>query len=91
MNKNIVFIINVKTGAGKPEYEISIESWRRWCDKNDVELFILEEPVLPMEDMHIIWQRYFLFDIFDVFDIFNLSGFKIVSNGNLKSKNSPPR
>ena len=32
---------------------------------NDVELFLLEEPVLPMEEMHIIWQRYFLFDIYD--------------------------
>ena len=69
MNKNIVFIINVKTGAGKPEYEISIESWRRWCDKNEVEVVFLDEPVLPMEDMHIIWQRYFLFDIFDFNEI----------------------
>ena len=69
MNKNIVFIINVKTGAGKPEYEISIESWRRWCDTNNAELFVLEEPVLPMKDMHIIWQRYFLFDIFDANEI----------------------
>ena len=34
MSKNIVFMINVKTGAGKPEYDISIESWRRWCKKN---------------------------------------------------------
>ena len=66
MSKNIVFIIAVKKdGQLKPEYEIGIESWRRWCKKNDVELFLLEEPVLPMEEMHIIWQRYFLFDIYD--------------------------
>ena len=66
MNKNIVFIIAVKKdGQLKPEYEIGIESWRRWCKKNDVELFLLEEPVLPMDDMHIIWQRYFLFDMLD--------------------------
>ena len=50
-----------------------------WCDKNDVELFILEEPVLPMEDMHIIWQRYFLFDIFDVKVNGKLSFVKVVS------------
>jgi hypothetical protein len=66
MSKNIVFIIAVKKdGQLKPEYEIGIESWRRWCKKNDVELFLLEEPVLSMEEMHIIWQRYFLFDIYD--------------------------
>ena len=34
-------------------------------NKNDVDLFLLEEPILPMDDMHIIWQRYFLFDIYD--------------------------
>jgi len=33
MNKNTVYIISV---GSKPEYDISIESWRRWCDKNDV-------------------------------------------------------
>ena len=66
MDKNIVFIIAVKKdGQLKPEYEIGIESWRRWCKKNDVDLFLLEDPILPMEDMHIIWQRYFLFDIYD--------------------------
>ena len=65
-NKNIVFIIAVKKeGQLKREYRTGIESWRRWCKKNDVELFLLEEPILPMEDMHIIWQRYFLFDIYD--------------------------
>ena len=70
MNKNIVFIIAVKKdGQLKPEYEIGIESWRRWCKKNDVELFLLEEPVLSMDDMHIIWQRYFLFDIYDANEI----------------------
>ena len=54
-NKDVVFIIAVKKdGQLKPEYEIGIESWRRWCKKNDVELFLLEEPVLPMEDMHIL-------------------------------------
>lgn len=63
---NIVFIIAVKKdGQLKPEYEIGIESWRRWCDKNDVQLLLLEEPILPMDEMHIIWQRYFLFDIYD--------------------------
>ena len=51
--------------GSKPEYDISIESWRRWCDKNDVQLFLLQEPILPIEEMHIIWQRYFMFDVFD--------------------------
>ena len=33
--KNTVFIIAVKKdGQLKPEYEISIESWKKWCNKN---------------------------------------------------------
>jgi hypothetical protein len=28
-------------------------------------MFLLEEPIVPMNEMHIIWQRYFMFDIFD--------------------------
>jgi hypothetical protein len=64
--KNTVFIIAVKKdGQLKPEYEISIESWKRWCNKNDIQMFLLEEPIVPMNEMHIIWQRYFMFDIFD--------------------------
>jgi len=64
--KNTVFIIAVKKdGQLKPEYEISIESWKRWCNKNDIQMFLLEESIVPMNEMHIIWQRYFMFDIFD--------------------------
>ena len=64
--KNTVFIIAVKNdGQLKPEYEISIESWKRCCSKNDTQMFLLEEALVPMDEMHIIWQRYFMFDIFD--------------------------
>ena len=62
---NMAFMMNVKTGVGKPEFDISIESWRRWCDKNDVELFVLEELVLPIDEMHLIWQRYYVFDLLE--------------------------
>ena len=67
--KNIVFMINVKNALGdgnqKVEYEMSIDSWKRWSDNNNSEVFVMEEPVLDPKEMHIIWQRYFLWDIFD--------------------------
>ena len=45
--KDLVFIIAVKKdGQLKKEYEYSIKSWKHWCDKNDVELFLMEEPVM---------------------------------------------
>ena len=47
--KNIVFMINVKNALGdgnqKVEYEMSIDSWKRWAENYDSEVFVLEEPV----------------------------------------------
>ena len=64
--KNIVFMISVKKdGQLKEEYQYSIDSWKHWCDSNNAELLLLEEPLVDLNDMHIIWQRYFLFDLLD--------------------------
>jgi len=63
---NIVFIINVKReGKSKPEYDFSIKSWKKFCEKHNHELFVLESPIVDQEQMGIIWQRYFLFDLLD--------------------------
>ena len=59
-------MIDYKTGeTTKKEYQYSIDSWKNFCDKYKCELIIMEDPVLPVEDMHIIWQRYYLFDMLD--------------------------
>ena len=35
---NIVFMIDYKTGeATKKEYQYSIDSWKKFCDKNNIE------------------------------------------------------
>jgi len=66
MNKNIVFIIDIKNnGKTKREYEISIKSWKHFCDKYDHQLIVMDEPIMKIEDMGVIWQRYFLFDILE--------------------------
>ena len=66
MSKNIVFIVAIKKdGELKSEYQHSIDSWKHFCDKNNCELLLLEDPVLPTDQMNIILQRYFLFDILD--------------------------
>jgi|TARA_R110001592_G_scaffold141329_2_gene362747 hypothetical protein len=64
--KNIVFMISFKNnGQLKKEYQISIDSWKHFCKKHDAELLLMEEPVMDVKDMHIIWQRYYLFDILE--------------------------
>ena len=64
--RNIVFMIDYKKdGDTKKEYQYSIDSWKRFCNRHECDLIVMEEPVLPVEDMHIIWQRYYLFDMLD--------------------------
>jgi len=75
--KNIVFIMNIKlndstgryTSDRSLPYKFSINSWKYWCDTHNVELFVLEDLILPKEDMSICWQRYYLFDILEANDI----------------------
>ena len=76
MKKNIVFIVDVKLQGKQTEvgrwaksrsnpYKFSIDSWKVWCDKNDCELFILNDEVLPHSEMPISWQRYYIFDLLE--------------------------
>ena len=50
-------------------YKYSIKSWKHWCEKNNAELFVLEDPLLPTNNMKICWQRYYLFDILEANEI----------------------
>jgi len=62
--KNLVFIPNIKLGDNRnSSYDYSVNSWKHWCKKNDVELVVWEDLVFPVERMKITLQRYYLFDI----------------------------
>ena len=64
--KNVVFIPNIDLGNGRSDkYSYCVKSWKRWCDINDCELLVLEDLLLPIEQMKITWQRYYVFDILD--------------------------
>ena len=72
MSRNIVFIMDVDikgdgryASSRREAYKYSIDSWKKWCDKNNCELFILNDLLLPNNEMGICWLRYYLFDIFD--------------------------
>ncbi len=76
MKKNIVFLVDVKLPGKQNDvgrwaetrsdpYKFSIDSWKIWCDKNDCELFVLNDEVLPHTEMPISWQRYYIFDLLE--------------------------
>tara|TARA_R110002020_G_scaffold46024_9_gene131227 strand:- start:4270 stop:5052 length:783 start_codon:yes stop_codon:yes gene_type:complete len=65
-SKNVVFMPYINLGDNRNEsYDLSVKSWKHWCDKNDVDLFVWDDLVFPIERMKITWQRYYLFDILE--------------------------
>ena len=69
MSKNVVFITSIK-GAVDTTYEpYCLNTWKWWCGKNNVELFILNEPLTDPMHMKPTWQRWYVFDILEANDI----------------------
>ena len=74
--KNIVFIVDITLKGSQREvgrwaetrsdpYVFCTKAWQKWCDKNDCELFVLNEEVLPHAQMPVSWQRYYVFDLLE--------------------------
>ena len=71
-SKNLVFTMDIDikgdgryASSRRAAYKYSIDSWKKWCDKNNCELFVLNDLLMSNDDMGICWQRYYLFDILD--------------------------
>jgi len=72
MNKNVVFIVNIKDQhiiTRSTPYQFSIDSWKIWCDTNNCELFVLEDRIYPKEVMNANWHKLFVFDLLEANDI----------------------
>ena len=74
MKKNVVLMPWIErehaigtSGIGKSDrtrgYEYGMNSWKKWCDKNDVEFFLMDELLMPETDMVITWQRWYVLEI----------------------------
>ena len=74
--KNLVFMLDVDikgdgryASSRRASYKYSIDSWKKWCEKNDCQLFVLNDLVLENDKMGICWQRYYMFDILDANEV----------------------
>lgn len=66
MKKNIIFIPAIDAGRGRHHaYNYSIQSWKNWAKKHDVEVLVWDTPLYTWDEMTIPWQRYHLFKILD--------------------------
>ena len=74
--KNVVFIVDITLKGSQRDvgrwaetrsdpYVFCTKSWKKWCDKNNCELFVLNEEVLPHSQMPVSWQRYYVFDLLE--------------------------
>jgi lipopolysaccharide biosynthesis glycosyltransferase len=75
-SKNLVFMLDIDikgdgryASSRRASYKYSIDSWKKWCDKNDCELFVLNDLLMSNDIMGICWQRYYLFDILDANEV----------------------
>ena len=68
MAKNIVFIVNLseqeKPNRNQP-YHHSIKSWKKWCKKNNCELFVLEDRIYSEDFMNANWHKIFAFQLLE--------------------------
>ena len=68
MKKNVVFMLAVKVPQypwRSEPYKYGIASWKKWCEKNNCELFVLEDLIHDNDYMKINWQRYYVFDLLE--------------------------
>ena len=62
---NIIFIPNINTGDGRnTPYHYSVWSWTKWAEKFDnIKVVEWTEPMVPVTQMKITLQRYWVHDI----------------------------
>ncbi len=59
---NVVFQVNIKGHRVKPEFELSTKSWATWCKKNNIEHFVLTEPIYDLDYMNANWHKFFVLE-----------------------------
>ena len=78
MSKNVVFMTCFEKAPDFLDYkEWCFRTWQYWCDKNDVELVILDQELRPTGGgvygdgvgMKPTWQRWHVFDVLEANDI----------------------
>ena len=77
MNKNIIFLINVKhdkkfQGGGNTlngAFEWSFKSWSHYAKRHGAEIFVLEDALFEVEYMKPNWFKMYILDILDANEI----------------------
>ncbi len=69
MNKNVVVITAMK-GLVDIDYKpFCLNTWNYWCNKNNVDLMVLEEPLMDTTILKPTWQRWYIWKILENSDL----------------------
>jgi SAM-dependent methyltransferase len=74
--KNVVLIPWIEreeavnsSGIGRADrtkgYKYGVDSWKQWCEKHDVEFFLMDTLLVPESEMVITWQRWYVLEILE--------------------------
>ena len=67
--KNIIFQVNIKGRRHRPEFDLSTQSWKKWADKNNCEVLILDQFIRDENEMKANWQKWYVFDLLEANNI----------------------
>jgi hypothetical protein len=67
--KNIIFQVNIKGKRHRPEFDLSTQSWKKWADKNNCEVLILDQFIRDENEMKANWQKWYIFDLLEANEI----------------------
>lgn len=66
--KNIIFMIDIKLEEKKNRtdaYKYSIDSWKRWGEKNNAQIMVLNESLFDFSEMRPNWYKYYVFQLLE--------------------------
>ncbi len=65
MNKNAVIITSMLGHVDTSCAEYCLKSWKSWCNKNNIDLIVLDEPITDTSYTKPTWQRWYVWDILE--------------------------
>ncbi len=88
--KDVIFIPAINNAPDNIEYyNWSLESWQTWSANKNIELVIMQDPVVDVSKMKPTWQRWYVLDILSANDITNFDNVLLVDGDTLIHPHAP--
>ena len=62
---DVVFQVNIKGHRAKPQFDFSTMSLSKWCKSQEIEHFVLTEPIYDLEYMNANWHKFFVLELLE--------------------------